>query len=181
MVALERILFYLQNVNTTIIYDECYHFKNARRECDFDYFVKEWPECLTSVVSSSNEIISFKRLNGIEEMLQHLTTIGPLIGYVKAPSLFESYKKGIVWKKFCGNSNSTEEQTNFGHFISIIGFGIDNETKKDYWLIKLIVLAQIGALTEVMEKLSAEKTLALMSFYHMVCLIKFVVYLFSFV
>lgn len=129
--AVERVLPYLQNINT-IVYDECYHYNKERRECSFDYFVEQFPECLISV-SSNNEMLSYKRLNGIEEMLQHLATIGPLIGYVKAPSFFEAYKDGIVTKEFCENSNSTSE-SNFGHFISIIGFG--TEENRDFWLLK---------------------------------------------
>lgn len=41
------------------------------------------------------------------------------------------YKEGVLTDKTCGNTADTLD-----HGVLVVGYGTDNETKQDYWIVK---------------------------------------------
>lgn len=79
---------------------------------------------------------------GREHLLKKVVaTIGPVAGGIDAslPS-FAHYKDGVYHDKDCGSGMSQ-----LNHAILIVGYGTDEKTQKDYWLVKNSWGAKWGA------------------------------------
>ena len=71
----------------------------------------------------------YKNLNG---MYNALINQGPLSAYVSGLSPnFQHYDSGIYNDPSCSSSFSK-----LNHALLIVGYGTDEETKEDYWILK---------------------------------------------
>lgn len=128
---LNRILPYIKS-KAVIAYEECYPYKANRSECSLEKLIVEKPECLTTP-STNGDPLSYKLIESEDLMIEHLSTVGPLIGFFVPPLNFEGYSGGILTKELCKDIDS-EKEVPFGHFIEIVGFG--TESGRDFWIFK---------------------------------------------
>ena len=71
--------------------------------------------------------IGFKDTN---RMIEAILKYGPLIAYVSASSpYFQMYASGVLDDLTC-------KSYGIDHVVLIVGFGFDNASNKDYWIIK---------------------------------------------
>lgn len=65
-----------------------------------------------------------------ENMMFSLLNYGPLIAYIAASSpYFQMYASGVL-------DDSTCKSYGIDHVVLIVGFGYDNVSNKDYWIVK---------------------------------------------
>lgn len=68
-------------------------------------------------------------LNGNENRLKDLVgTFGPVAVAINAAQSLTNYKSGIYQNPKCSKR--------VNHAVLLVGYGTDNKTKLDYWLIK---------------------------------------------
>lgn len=75
---------------------------------------------------SSFRAIGYRRE---QEIMSAIRNIGPVVSYISATSLRYNYGKGIYSNRHCKNSP-------INHVVLLVGYGTDQETGEDYWVIK---------------------------------------------
>jgi cathepsin L len=66
----------------------------------------------------------------VKTMMKSIVSYGPLIAYVAASSpYFQMYASGVLDDPTCVSYS-------VDHVVLIVGYGTDNVTNTDYWLIK---------------------------------------------
>uniref|UniRef100_A0A7S3NSC1 Peptidase C1A papain C-terminal domain-containing protein n=1 Tax=Euplotes crassus TaxID=5936 RepID=A0A7S3NSC1_EUPCR len=107
--------------------DICSAF-NVCRECvgpappaDETGFDKCWP------VENYNRYKSKKvrSFSGAQAMKEEIATFGPISCGIDSTEAFHNYKGGIFEEK---------GQTSINHIISLVGYGVDQETGTEYWI-----------------------------------------------
>jgi hypothetical protein len=79
---------------------------------------------------SSNE-----DLEHAEEDLMHALTLGPVSVAIQADQFgFQSYTGGILTNKECLKKD--QDKPELDHGVTLVGYGTDEETGKDYWIIR---------------------------------------------
>lgn len=105
--------------------------KGIAREEKYPYEATDKKKCRYQKSSSGGAIKSFLTIvPGNETLLKaFVAKYGPVASAVDAsqPS-FQSYKSGVYLDSKC------TKQIN--HAVLIVGYGTDNKTNKDYWLVK---------------------------------------------
>jgi C1A family cysteine protease len=87
-----------------------------------------------------------EKLNGNENRLKEIVAAyGPVAIAINAARSFTNYKSGIY------NNPRCPKQLN--HAMLLVGFGYDQKTKLDYWLVKNTWVSQVAALIEVADQI----------------------------
>jgi len=118
--------------------DDAFQFvldnKGICTETDYPYVAKDETPCRTTCKSAST-ITGFKDVAydpshpNDETALMAAVLVGPVSIAIEADqAVFQLYTGGVITSKACG--------TNLDHGVLIVGFGTDNATNVDYWLVK---------------------------------------------
>lgn len=68
----------------------------------------------------------------VDSMIVALINHGPLVAYISASSQhFQYYGSGVLNYTQCPS-----DVDSLDHAVTIVGYGTDNKTNQDYWLIK---------------------------------------------
>jgi C1A family cysteine protease len=103
-----------------LVEENVYPYKNNRKQCEL---FAGWP---TTGISEYAEIGYLD----VNKMMDSIVKYGPLIAYVAASSIyFQLYASGVLDDSSCITYG-------IDHVVLIVGFGWDNVSNKDYWLIK---------------------------------------------
>lgn len=69
---------------------------------------------------------------GNENMMKEIVAnIGPVAAVITVTSYFQSYKSGVFYDSSCNNNCS-----NLNHAVVIVGYGRNETTNLDYWIVK---------------------------------------------
>ncbi|CAD7088593.1 unnamed protein product [Hermetia illucens] len=78
------------------------------------------------------EVTGFKAIPKKENVLKTAVALkGPISVGIQATENFVNYKEGIFYDKSCMNN-----EIYMNHGVLIVGYGKDNSTGKDYWIVK---------------------------------------------
>ncbi len=102
-------------------------------EIDYPFVSKANNKCAQSNNSISYRILSYSAIfEDLKLMYSTIVNYGPLVAYVSASSFeFQHYSSGIFNDVSCSS-----EPSKLDHGILIVGYGTDQETNQDYWLLK---------------------------------------------
>jgi cathepsin L len=77
-------------------------------------------------------ILNFAFLPAGDEraLMEAVATVGPISVAIDASrETFQSYREGVYYDNACSS-------TQLNHAVLVVGYGTDDGTKQDYWLIK---------------------------------------------
>lgn len=95
-----------------------YPYKGKQGQC------KNIPDTATSITSAVRE-----RLNGNENRLRDIVAnYGPVAVAINAAKTLSNYKSGVYSNPKCPKA--------LNHAVLLVGYGYDEKTKLDYWLVK---------------------------------------------
>jgi len=118
--------------------DDAFQFvldnKGICTEMDYPYLAKDEPTCkktckVASTITAFSDVPYDPQHPGDETALMAAVMKGPVSIAIEADQpVFQLYTGGVITSKACG--------TNLDHGVLIVGFGTDNTTMVDYWLVK---------------------------------------------
>ncbi|CAD7088589.1 unnamed protein product [Hermetia illucens] len=100
--------------------EESYPYEGDDDECEFEEDM------------AVAQITGSKSLPKKEDALKKaVATIGPISVAIEVTDNFVDYKEGVFYDKSCSG-----EECLMNHAVLVVGYGKDNATGKDYWLVK---------------------------------------------
>ena len=103
-------------------------------EEDYPYhgMLNPWPFCRRKKQTGDKavNISKYQQVlqNDNKQLLAAVATNGPISVGIDATGPFQFYKGGVIPAKVCGDQ--------LDHGVLLVGYGVDDETKKPYWLVK---------------------------------------------
>lgn len=121
--------------------EETFGCKGGNPEAALDYIIKnglslesEYPwankqneKCQKETSESGLRIVGYKKVRMSSKDLKAAVSRGVVVAAMASPML-RDYKEGIFSNKRCGSI--------VDHTVLIVGYGVDPETKHEYWIIK---------------------------------------------
>jgi len=124
---------YMQSVGATD--DTCENYEAvAAKDCSPINVCRTCtPEGDCSAVNTyrSYKVSSIIAVNGESAMVKEIATNGPIVCDIAVTPDFESYKNGIFMDQ--SNAFAVAGAT---HQVAVSGFGVDEETKQKYWIVR---------------------------------------------
>lgn len=107
--------------NGGVATEESYPYKGVEDKCRFDKnIMKIGASCNATAFLTSYD----------EDVLKNaVATIGPISVGIVARKNFQNYKSGIFYDPDCSKFK-------INHLVLVVGYGTDNDTNQDYWIVK---------------------------------------------
>ena len=107
--------------NGGVATEESYPYEGIEGQCRFDKNnMKIGASCnATSFLTSYDEDV----------LKNAVATIGPISVGIVARNSFQHYHSGIYYEADCFKSK-------INHLVLVVGYGTDNDTNQDYWIVK---------------------------------------------
>lgn len=107
--------------NGGVATEESYPYEGIGGKCRFDKSIMK--------IGASCNATSFLMSYDENVLKNAVATIGPISVGIVARSSFQHYHSGIYYEPNCSKSK-------INHMVLVVGYGTDNHTNRDYWIVK---------------------------------------------
>ncbi|KAI1720537.1 papain family cysteine protease domain-containing protein [Ditylenchus destructor] len=113
-----------------LVEEGCNNYKAVNGECDpFHRCGTCWPDKCYGIQNYTRYFIhDYGKLSGREKMMAEIHNRGPIACSIGATEQFDMHYTGGIYQEYSDTSSN--------HIVSVTGWGYDEETKTEYWIVR---------------------------------------------